>query len=419
MKADGLADSSIHQRSRRVAALAHEIARCLNLPSAQRETLDHAGLVRACSGDLLEPRTLDRLLADLAVPCAPAPAGGRPEVCRPQAPLRRPAVTAGEAEPALLRDVLEIAGFFQDRLEFLPYELVTSEQILDELGSLAEEASLNPAVVSALGGLQRVRLEQLIERVYRLPVFPLVALRALELSRSADADYGQIESLVSSDQVLAGRLIQAANSSLYGAGRRISSLRQAISYIGLEAAHKVLIAAVFHPLFASAGLHSLWRHSLEISQVAERLGAASACASREEAFLAGLVHDVGRLALQTASGEDVIAYARMLEKGCEPVFAEMVLCGFDHGAAGAGILRFWSFPEHLAQAVQDHHHPEHSTSELAAILYLAEFWSGSEEDLPSGGRLRDALKRVGLSWGQLAEAGPPRGGWADLLASAA
>jgi putative nucleotidyltransferase with HDIG domain len=400
------------------------MARCLRLPPAQRETLEEAALGVADRAKLLEPRALELLLGDAIGPnwehlvtgtplCSPRTAPA------PQLSRKSPSGPGADEGIRLRLDILEIATCFAERVEFLPYELVTTEQVLDELHCVAQELAISPPVVAALGSLQRVRLEQLVERVYRLPVFPLVALRALDLARSEDSSVSEIEKLVSSDQVLAGRLIQTANSSLYSPARRISSLRQAISYIGLEAARRLLIAAVFHPLFASAGLKGLWRHSLEVSQLAEFLAGACRQVAPEEAFLAGLVHDVGRLALQTAQGEDVIAYTRMLEKGCEPVFAEMVLCGFDHGRAGAEILRLWSFPEHLAKAVADHHHPEHSDSELAAILYLAEFWSGSEEDLPSGSRVNGALKRAGLGWEALAGARLRPGGLADLLASAA
>jgi hypothetical protein len=91
------------------------------------------------------------------------------------------------------------------------------------------------------------------------------------------------------------------------------------------------------------------------------------------------------------------AHARLLTKGCCPVFAELLLCRFEHGELGADILRVWNFPEHLIEAVQHHHHPEQSDSEMAALLYVAEFWSGSDEDLPSALRLARAMARCGLS----------------------
>lgn len=410
-------DSLAAPTGRRVAALAGELGRCLRLKPGQRQQLDHAARQRTGRSRWLEPRVVDRLLGDIIGPGWEVfVRQGTPTPAAQQLAPMSPAANDGGR---LVNQILEIASCYEQRVRCLPYEVMTGEQIVDELGAVAGELGIDPAVVTALASLQRVRLEQLVERVHRLPVFPLVALRALELARSEDTSVSEVEKLVSADQVLAGRLIQAANSSLYSPARKIASLRQAIAYIGLEAARKVLMAGVFRPLFASAGLKGLWRHSLEVSQLAEYLAAATGRLSPDEAFLAGLVHDVGRLTLATSPGEDVLAYARMLEQGCEPVFAEMVLCGFDHGHAGAGVLRCWSFPEHLVQAVEDHHRPEQSDSELAAILYLAEFWSGSDEDLPSACRLRAALERSGLSWDDLLAARLVPGGLAELLGSAA
>ncbi len=399
---------------RRVAALALETAGSLGLPPAEKQMLEEAALSHQCLPGVLESEALDRLGTELGVrypadarPSATSPpSNGRPLL---EALRRRPASSSDERVSQLV-EILELADFFDQRLQFLPYERLVPEQILDELHWMAREGLFRAAIVGAVAGLARVRKEELLEKVNRLPVFPAVALRALELAFQPDSSLWQIEKLVSCDQVLAGQIIKVANSSLYSSASRISTIRQGLSYLGLEASCHVLITAVFRPLFASANLQGLWKHSLEISQLAERMAAHSGRAPAAEAFLAGLVHDVGRLALQRCSREDVVAYTRLLERGCEPTFAEAVLCGFDHGVGGADVLRLWSFPEHLIAAVQNHHQPEHTDSELAAILYLAEFWSGSDEDLPSWARLRAALERSGIPLSLLFTLPSPRAG---------
>jgi putative nucleotidyltransferase with HDIG domain len=174
-----------------------------------------------------------------------------------------------------------------------------------------------------------------------------------------------------------------------------------LNFIGLEAARRIIMASVFQPLFASAGLRTLWRHSVEMAESAAHIAAVSGRVAPNEAFLAGLVHDIGRLALQKLPHEDAVSYARLLERGADPVFAELTLCGFDHGDAGAEILRLWSFPVAVVDAVQHHHWPERVESPLAAVLYLAEENSGSAEDAPSWVRLADAEDRLGVSTADL------------------
>ena len=419
MPPDRSAQPLAHGHCLRVAALALETATSLGLPPEDKQTLEQAALFHHGLPEFLGSEALDRLRMDLGVgyPAVPQPAAKSPSGSAQvilEALRLRPAQSSDE-RVSRLAEILELADFFDQRLQFLPYERVTAEQILDELHWMAQEGFYRPAVVGALAGLSRVRKEHLLEKVNRLPVFPAVALKVLELASEPDSSFSQMETLASSDQVLAGQILRAANSSLYSASGGISTIRQALSFIGLEASRRVLTAAVFQPLFASASLHGLWKHSLEISQLAERLAGLAGRVPADQAFLAGLVHDVGRLALQKSAREDVIAYTRLLEKGCEPVFAEAVLCGFDHGAAGGDILRLWSFPENLTQAVHNHHQPEHADSELAAILYLAEFWSGSDEDLPSWLRLRSALERSGISFDLLHQIPSPRAGLLESL----
>lgn len=407
--------SPMEAHCRRVAALALEIASRLRLPAAELTLLEQAALLHHYPEEVLAPRSLERLLADLRTP-APSEGAAGALTAEVRAVLERfhcvrGRATAGKA--GLLAEILEAANYFEERIQYLPFELRTVEQILDEIGWLGRDGVCRPAVAEAAASLPRVRLEELLLRVQRLPVFPAVALKAMELAGREDADTRQIERLVSSDQVLAGKIIAAANASIYSPSRRIASLSQAVAYIGLEAARRVLTAAVFQPLFASSGLHALWKHSLETAQLAA--GAAERCgqAPAAEAFLAGLVHDIGRLALEKLPREDGMAYARLRERGCDAVFAELALCGYDHGEAGAEILRLWSFPVPMVEAVQQHHWPERTESALAALLYLAEAGTGSGEDAPSWLRLRAAEERLGMT---LEQAGEPEVG---LLASLA
>jgi hypothetical protein len=95
----------------------------------------------------------------------------------------------------------------------------------------------------------------------------------------------------------------------------------------------------------------------------------------------------------------------LLEGGCPPAYVERLLLGRDHGEIGAGLLAGWSFPDEFIDAVRFHHQPERSSSKLAALAYLAEFWSGLDEDLPSFGRVEACLSRLDLTLDSLLEMG--------------
>jgi HD-like signal output (HDOD) protein len=134
------------------------------------------------------------------------------------------------------------------------------------------------------------------------------------------------------------------------------------------------------------------------------LGKQSGIVGSEEGLLIGLVHDVGSLAVQTLSGATLERYSRLVEKGCPPVYVEQSLFGRDHGEIGSEILSLWSFPARIVEAVRFHHQSERSESPVASMLYLAEFWSGQDEDLPSFVRIRECTVRTGISIESLATA---------------
>ena len=127
--------------------------------------------------------------------------------------------------------------------------------------------------------------------------------------------------------------------------------------------------------------------------------------SADEGLLFGLVHDIGAVALQFLPRDTLDILHNLVEGGCPPAYAERFLLGRDHGEIGAVLIAQWHFPEEFIDAVRFHHQPERSPSKLVSLAYLAEFWSGLDEDLPSFGRVEACLARVDLTLETLMEMG--------------
>jgi hypothetical protein len=166
----------------------------------------------------------------------------------------------------------------------------------------------------------------------------------------------------------------------------------------------MLLALALRPMFTSPRLAGLWRHSVEIAQCCEGIAKATGIMPGEEALLLGLIHDIGRIAIQNAPAPAARAYARLEQKGCPPVYTERLLFGCQHGEIGGSILSGWHFPESMIQAVQYHHRPADCGSIPAALLYLAEFWVDPDEDLPSARHFHAAAHRIGVSVEMLSRA---------------
>jgi putative nucleotidyltransferase with HDIG domain len=332
---------------------------------------------------LLDSAATGRLLASLRVEATGAPLDSD-ALAREVLRVRVGEVAEAPPEVMRLASVLELCDDFDESFEWEPLD----PQPADAVDSGAE------TVLDALRLGAPLDLDLLLKS---LPVFPAIAHQALRLLSDDNAGFREIERLVSSDPVLAGEIVRSANSADIGARERISSIRGAISYIGADRARHVIFSASLRPIFSAGRARQVWNHSLETATGAEAIARLTQGAEPEQAFLAGLVHDVGRLAILRVTSKSAEACVRLIEAGCPPTQAEIAIFGHSHADIGRIALERWGFPAAIPEAVGHHHSPERSKSGLSAILYLAEDLCATDEDLPSVARLRSAHARLGLN----------------------
>ena len=203
-------------------------------------------------------------------------------------------------------------------------------------------------------------------------------------------------------QVLTGRLLEIANSARFGRPYRIARLTDAITRIGVPQARRVLLAACFGRVFASAPLRDLWEKSQRIAGIAAAV-ASAAHLDPDEAYVAGLLHDVGRLMFESGDAHSRVTVAGWLSGGFPLPYAEALTYSMDHAGAGAELLRSWGLPDTIIDAVENHHRPENSRSPMASLLFLAEQWHAEKfgreggQDLLQGMRTVHADRLTGIS----------------------
>ena len=219
-----------------------------------------------------------------------------------------------------------------------------------------------------------VRIE-VLDRVESLPSLSSVVVEFLELVRREYFTAKDFETVISKDQALVARLLKVANSGLYGRSRTIHSIPEAVVLIGLESLKKIVFAVSaegltrrrleHYPYYPD---HGFWVHSLGIAHVARVLAEASPRANLrgEEAFVAGLLHDVGKLVIDEFLEPSGNIHVTRQE--------ERAAVGLDHAELGGFILRQWNLPESITCCVLHHHNsPEAGEWALgAAVLSLAE-----------------------------------------------
>lgn len=218
-----------------------------------------------------------------------------------------------------------------------------------------------------------VSMEAVIARFGDLPTLAPVAVEVIRLADDDNASLADIASAISADPGLTIRLLRLANSGAYNRGNEVTNLNTAAGLLGIHTLKMVtlgftLVANLTSELFDTS---ILWRRSLASSILARRLAAEVDPALSDDAFVAGLLANIGKLAL----AEETVYAEKLATAGVWMLPSqEMDLLGFTSDQVTAGILSSWGLPPALAESVQHRNAPAAAdcTTELAAILRVAD-----------------------------------------------
>lgn len=204
-------------------------------------------------------------------------------------------------------------------------------------------------------------LEQRLAHCANLPTPPAVAVRLIELGRDPDVELGQLVEVIKLDPALSAKLLRIANSALYGGRRQARDLRQALFMLGMKAVLSLALSfTLVRALDREEGRDALdytrfWRRSLLAGLFSQALGDQLRIKDGEELFLAGLLQDIGMLALDRAL-PDLYRGGRALQsRHDELVDFERVQLRVDHGDVAAWLLARWNLPERIVTAVAASH----------------------------------------------------------------
>jgi putative nucleotidyltransferase with HDIG domain len=222
---------------------------------------------------------------------------------------------------------------------------------------------------------------ELARRIHQLPSLPRALTEALRVVRDDALSAEHCVRAIEQDVTLAARVLRLANSPFYGACGRVSSVCDAVRLLGLRTVASVVVAVSMDGVLAKWSDDEdlflvYWRHAVATAAAAREL-ARGAGADPDEAFLAGLLHDLGRLVLTVfAPGSAHMLRAWAVEEDVDSRNVEVRLTGRAHDEVGAAVARRWSLPEPIVAAIALHHAPseafEPGTSLLTAVVHVAD-----------------------------------------------
>lgn len=256
-----------------------------------------------------------------------------------------------------------------------------------------------------------------LRKISELPTLPTAFYRMLDAMASPRTSMKDISLIVSEDPALTSKMLRLANSPYYGFQQKVLSIDQAMVLLGVETvkalALSVSVFNTFHDANELKGIDKpgLWTHFLAVALCSKEIAAKTRVCEEDIAFTAGIMHDIGRLALLRAFPSESVAIAERAKEGeVSLIAAEEEALGLDHQGAGGFLAEHWRLPRELQDVISSHHDKRAlSLGPLAGGVYLSDKicqrlglgWTGdviipevSEEELNSVRMNGDKLTEV-------------------------
>lgn len=262
-----------------------------------------------------------------------------------------------------------------------------------------------------------------IREISHIATLPEITLRIIELVEDQKSTAQDLHKVISNDPALCSRILKVVNSSFYGLPGQIGSINRAIVMLGLNAVKNIAIAASLAKLFRGGDLtptfsaKHLWAHSITTATATKLIADGLHFALVDEAFLGGLIHDIGIMVEMQSDRNKLIEVIDKTGGDSAGVPAEDMMAfeeatfGATHQHFGAGLCEKWKFPKTFALACGHHHDPLALPAEqrtLAAMVYVADRLSadvggGFRLDLKSSAIAPDVLDALKLTVAQVDE----------------
>lgn len=208
------------------------------------------------------------------------------------------------------------------------------------------------------------RLRRLVARMERLPSLPSLYLDIMEALRAPDPSAKRVGEIIAQDLGMSAKVLQVVNSAFYALRQQISNPAHAVVLLGLDSIRILVLSLhVFQQFEAMPvqrlSLKVLWRHSILVATAAKRMVQLETADSRaaDHAFMAGLLHDVGKLVLTVNLPKEHAAAVKRAEASHIALHeAEAEMLGATHAEVGAYLLGIWGLPDTIVMATAYHHH---------------------------------------------------------------
>lgn len=242
------------------------------------------------------------------------------------------------------------------------------------------------------------RLKRIIDKISGLPTLPhmLSILNRLMLNPRTSAK--EVAQVISSDPAITAKVLRIVNSSFYGFPSRITTITHAIVILGFNTIKSIVLSSSIFDVFSKSG-HAdsfnrgeFWKHSIGVGAGAKVIGKAMGYSALEELFIAGLLHDIGKIVMDQHLHEEFRSVMEAVRsKNLLMVQAEEQVLGITHTDVGSWLFEKWNLSKGVIETVRCHHNPALASDNAkpVAIIHLADilcrslrFGSGGDNRIP-------------------------------------
>jgi putative nucleotidyltransferase with HDIG domain len=234
-----------------------------------------------------------------------------------------------------------------------------------------------------------------LHKIDGLPTLPIVMSKLTKALGDTNCNATSIEQILLSDPAISTQLLKTVNSPLYAAkGAKVADLRMAVTRLGFREVKNIVLSTSVFKMFDGVksklfDRQSFWKHCMTTSQAAIEIGKlTNRRLKRDELHLAGLVHDIGKIILDSHFSEEFEQCLQLAYKGKIPLCdAEELVLGINHAEIGFILAEKWNLPDYAANAIRYHHTPDKAPEEFAEVVntvHMANYLVNSQDLGTSG-----------------------------------
>lgn len=236
---------------------------------------------------------------------------------------------------------------------------------------------------------------ELVNAIKDIQAMPSVIVKVLNVMKKPTVSMKELGDIVMYDQSLTIKILALVNSAYYGFSQQISSINIALSLLGMVKVKNIIVAVAMKPMMSNAGDKELWKHSIRVAAGCEYLAKLTKIMDADEAFIAGFIHDVGKIVLHTTNPKMYDRVISAVNDGQDIIEVERKYFDSDHVKTGSLLAKRWQLPILLANIVSYHHAPSLSSIPVPCSLVCA-VDKLMQDRLDPGALDKDFLKTMGI-----------------------